>query len=137
MILLLAFDYIFGELAYSAFDRVAYGIDVFALYFFALMGIEAVICYFMFKINSMRATAYATLNIIAIPAHFYGLYVFVGFLDSSTYASILLSLLCAKIAVVVMPDVRNHIRRCVDNFRDSMAYSPSFVFITSTVRANS
>ena len=136
MILLLAFDYIFGELAYSIFDRVIGDFDLFIFNFFSIMGIEAIICCFMLKINTMRATAYATLNIIAMLAHMYGLYVFVEMIDSSAYTSMLLSLLCAKIAVVVMPDVRYHIGRFFNHIRDIVAYSSSFIFIAQSFKAD-
>lgn len=134
MTLLLALDYLLGFMAYHAFDFLFDGWDAFVLYFFALIAIEVVVCQSMIKINSLRAKAYATLNIIAIPVHVYGLIVFIMMLDYKIYESLLMSLLCAKIVAVVMPDVRNSVRHCYDSIRDRLVGGGSFLFATENSR---
>lgn len=137
LLALLALEYSMGWLAYSAFDFVVETdnlfFDAFALYFFALMAIDAAVCKWMLSFNSSRAITYACLNIVSIIAHFYGLTVFINGLDKGAYSYMLEILLYAKIIVVVMPDVRRTVRHIIDSVRGSLVYSPSVVFATSAL----
>lgn len=128
---LLALEYIMGEIAYFSFDFMFLGFDAFIFYFFALMAIDAFVCKWMVNKGTLRSLAYASLSIMSILVHIHGITTFIKQFDKEIYIHALEALFYAKLAVAVIPDVRQSLRHFIDSIRDRVVYSPSVIFATS------